>query len=117
MWFNQKKTRPKQKLSPAQENQLIKIIFILLAAAFLWILFAPGSGVVTLLGKRSELKKLQQETAEIEQQVNTLQKDIDRLENDPAYLEDIARRDYDLLKKNEKVYDFSSKKTRKNEEE
>jgi cell division protein FtsB len=116
MSFINKKPRPKHKLSPAQENQLIKIIFILLVAAFLWILFAPGSGVVTLLGKRTELKKLQQETAEVEQQIEVLQKDIDRLQNDPAYLEDIARREYDLLKRNEKVYDFSPPKNKNNEE-
>jgi cell division protein FtsB len=53
------------------------------------------------------LKKVQQETAQIEQHINELQNEIDRLNNDPSYLEDIARKEYGLLKKNEKVYDFS----------
>jgi cell division protein FtsB len=75
--------------------------------ALLWIIFAPGSGVVTLMSKRSELKKLQEDTARIEQQIKELQKQIDLLHNDPRYLEDIARKDFGLLKKNERVFDFS----------
>ena len=85
----------------------------MLVFAVLWIIFAPGSGLVTLISKRSELKKLQQETMQIEQQIDGLQGDIDRLHNDPSYLEDVARKDFGLLKKNEKVYDFSTTKPAK----
>ena len=69
--------------------------------------------MVTLLSKRSELEKLQKETAQIEQQIDVLQNDIDRLHNDPEYLEDVARKDFGLLKKNEKVYDFSKQQPKK----
>ena len=107
--------RPKQKVSRIQEGRVMKIVIGLVILALLWIFFAPGSGVVNLLGKRSELKKLQQETAKIEQQIGVLQKDIDRLHNDPEYLEDIARKEFGLLKKNEKVYDFSKQQPEKDE--
>ena len=113
MSFIKKKPRSKQKLSRIQEGRVLKVVFVLIVIALLWIFFAPGSGVVTLMSKRSELKKAQEETARIEQQIDVLQNEIDRLHNDPAYLEEIARKEYCLLKKNEKVYDFSKSKPKK----
>ena len=121
MPFNKKKPRqrprprPKQKLSAVQERRLLKIIAVLLFFAFLWILFAPGSGLLTYMTKRSELKKLEQETAKISEDNSNLQKDIERLQNDPEFLEKIARKDLGLLKKNERIFDFSKKHVEKNE--
>lgn len=114
MSFKKKKPRPKQKLSSVQESRVMKIIFALLVIALLWVIFAPGSGLVTLINKRSEMKKLQEETTQIEHQIGELQKEIDRLHNDPGYLEEVARKDFGLLKKNEKVFDFSTSKSKKN---
>ncbi|MCP4343843.1 MAG: septum formation initiator family protein [Desulfobulbaceae bacterium] len=113
MSFIKKKPKSKQKLSRLQEGRVMKIVFFLLVLALLWIFFAPGSGVVTLISKRSELKKAQEEAVRIEQQIDELQNEIDRLHNDPSYLEDIARKEYGLLKKNEEVYDFSKSKPKK----
>lgn len=115
MSFIKKKSRSKQKLSDQQESRVIKIILAFLIIALLWIIFAPGSGVVSLMSKRSELKKLQKETTQIEQQIDQLQNDIERLHKDPAYLEEVARKDFGLLKKNEKVYDFSKAGPEKDE--
>lgn len=89
---------------------------MLVGVAVLWILFAPGTGVVALLKKRKELHNLQQKTVQLEEDNNKLQKDIERLQNDSGYLEEIARKEYGLLKKNERVYDFSRKKADKEEE-
>ena len=116
MAFIQQKQSPgqKQKLSPVQEGRVMKIVVALLVIAVLWIFFAPGAGIVTLLSKRSELTKLEQDKVRIEQHIQTLQEDIDRLNNDLSYLEEIARKEYGLLKKNEKVYDFSTEKPEKN---
>ncbi len=38
-----------------------------------------------------------------------LQEEIDKLLGDPEYLEQVARKKYELLKPNEKVYDFTRK--------
>ncbi len=119
MWFIKKKPnpesttrqRPRPNLSNIQEGRVIKIVCVLVIIALLWIFFAPGAGIVTFISKRAELKKLQKQTAQIEQQIDVLQKKIDRLNNDPSYLEDVARREFGLLKKNEKVYDFSKPNT------
>lgn len=67
------------------------------------------------MAKRSELKKLELQTAQIEEENSKLQKDIDRLHNDPEYLERIAREEHGLLKKNERVFDFSRKKVEQGE--
>jgi cell division protein FtsB len=106
--------RPKLKLADVQERRVIKIVAGLVIMALLWIIFSPGSGIVTLMSKRSELKKLQQDTARIEQQIKELQKEIDLLHNDSRYLEDVARKNFGLLKKNERVFDFSKPQSGEN---
>lgn len=102
--------RPKQqkRISPAQESRFFRILAILLGLALLWVLFAPGSGLFTYWSKRGEVKKLQRDISQLETENIHLQKEIDRLHNDPQYLEEIARKEYGLLKKNERVYDFST---------
>jgi len=114
MSFIRKRPRSGQKITNIQERRVFILLIALLVIALLWILFAPGSGVVTLISKRSELANLQQETDHIEQRIEEIQDEIDRLHNDPAYLEEIARKDHGLLKKNEKVYDFAPPNSKKN---
>jgi cell division protein FtsB len=41
-----------------------------------------------------------------------LRQEIDKLRNDPAYLEEVARRQFGLIKKNEVIYEFPKKKKR-----
>jgi len=121
MSLNEKKPRqrprprPKQKLSAVQERMLLKIIAALFVLSLLWIVFAPGSGIVTYMTKRSQLIKLEQETAQIRKKSSNLEKDIEKLQNDPEYLERIARKEHGLLKKNERVFDFSREKVDKDE--
>jgi len=97
----------KKRISPRQQGCLFKLIFALALAAVLWILFSPGTGLLSLMRHRAELGRLQEKTAELEKENNDLQKEIDRLQNDPGYLEKVARKEYGLLKKNERVFDFS----------
>lgn len=113
MSFSQKKSKPKQKLSPLQEKRFLKISVALVAIALLWVLLAPGSGLRSLWKKREELQRLQQQTVQLEEENEVLVKDIDRLQHDPRYLEDVARKEYGLLKKNERVFEFAPKKSAK----
>jgi cell division protein FtsB len=108
------KKKPKQKLSPLQKRKLIKFVVTIVLLAFLWVFFSPNVGIWTVIQHRSELHQLQEETIQFEQENTVLQNEIDRLQNDPAYLEEIARKKYGLLKKNEQVFDFSKKKPEKN---
>lgn len=109
MSFQRKKPKPKQKLSPLQEKRYYKIAICLVVLALLWVVFSPGSGVLALWKKRSELKTLQEQTAQLEEENARLQQEIDKLQNDPSYLEDVARREHKLLKKNERVFEFAPK--------
>jgi cell division protein FtsB len=113
MSFTRKKPRPRQKLSPIQESRYYKIVLSLVVLALLWIIFSPGSGLLAIWKKHSELKSLQEQNIHIEAENAQLQKNIDKLQNDPAFLEEVARREHKLLKKNERVFEFTPKKSGK----
>lgn len=101
--------KPKKKLTQLQENRLLKIIIALIVVAVLWLLFAPGTGVYSLVKMRSRTAALEQQTETLMQTNEELRAEIERLKNDEAYLEQVAREKYGLLKKNERVFDFSRK--------
>lgn len=105
--------KPKKKLTPLQENRLLKIVIALIIVSFVWILFAPGTGVYSLMKQRSKTVELEQQTEALKKTNERLQAEIDRLMHDEAYLEQVAREKYGLLKKNERVFDFSKPKKEK----
>lgn len=95
--------KPKNERPP----HLKKIIVVFAIIALSWIIFSPGSGIIALLHKKTRLKELAVQTEELSKENAELQQDIDKIQNDPASLEDLARRKYHMLKKDEIVYDFS----------
>jgi cell division protein FtsB len=101
--------KPKKKLTQLQENRLLKTVVVLISAAVLWLLFAPGTGVYSLIKMRSRTAALEQQTEELTRSNEALKAEIERLKHDEAYLEQVAREKYGLLKKNERVFDFSNK--------
>ena len=101
--------KPKKKLTPLQENRLLKIVISLIIIAVIWLLFAPGTGVYSLMKQRRKTVELERQTEALMQSNQRLQAEIDRLTHDAAYLEEVAREKYGLLKKNERVFDFSKK--------
>ena len=103
----------KKRISPQQERFLVRIILVLLTAAVLWIVFSPGVGLVSLQKYRGELEQLEQKISELEKENSELQAEIDGLQNDPKYLEEVARKEYGLLRKNERVFDFSKSNSQK----
>ena len=113
MLLTRKKPKPKKKLSPIQESRKIKIVILLVLLALLWITFSPRAGIVAIWRKHLELKNIQQQNIVLEEENVQLQKGIDKLQNDPAHLEDVARREYNLLKRNERVFEFAPKKSAK----
>ena len=103
------KKTSKKRISPRQKGCLFKLISVLVLAAVLWVVFSPGTGLFSLMRHRAELGRLHEKTAELEKENNDLQKEINRLQDDPDYLEKVARKEYGLLKKNERVFDFSKR--------
>lgn len=104
------KRKLKLHLSSLQEKRFSRIVVVLLAASLALLIFAPHSGVLAVLQRHSRLKALQQKASLLEKSNKELEKEISRLRNDPAYLEEVARREHGLLKKNEYIYDFSQQK-------
>jgi len=82
------------------------IFTITLVLLCLWLLFAPN-GVVRYYNLQQEIAGVREDEASLEEQNASLATDVNRLEKDPAYLEDLARDEYGLIRKNEMIFDFS----------
>lgn len=104
------KKKPKKNLSALQESRLVRLTVLLIIAASAWVIFAPRSGVWALLQQHSRLAALERKTSALERDNRELEKEINRLRHNPDYLEEVARREHGLLKKNEYIYDFSQQK-------
>jgi cell division protein FtsB len=104
------KRKLKLNLSPSQTRLFLRIAVFLLVTLIAWFIFAPRYGVLASLQKSSRLRELEAKTNHLEESNRALAKEIERLKNDPAYLEEVARREHGLLKKNEYIYDFSEQK-------
>ncbi len=76
---------------------------------FLWIVFAPNRGILDMLRTQKKLEKVQAENRKLKEENKALRKEIDKLQDDPAYLEEKARKDYGMLKENETLYIFKKK--------
>ncbi len=93
-------------MNSSQTRFVLRFAVIVTVLGFCWVILAPGSGVVSYIKKRSELKKLEKATVDIRKQNSTLRDEIDKINNDVAFLEEVARNDCGLLKKNEIVLSF-----------
>ena len=81
------------------------ILFLLLA---LWILLSP-SGYLKYYQVKNQYNKLRKLNSELKTENQSLRIEIDKLKNDEKYIEEIARKEYGMLKKNEVVYQFPQK--------
>jgi len=85
---------------------------ILTLLVLLWLTLSPWGGV-NYIRLRHELAELRAGNRELTENNRALKQEIDRLKNDRAYLEKVAREQFDLLKKNEVVYQDPPKKPAK----
>lgn len=90
------------------KNIIIVIIFILLI--FLSWLFLGENNGMRYFSIHQEMSLESAEMQILRQENENLKKEIFKLKNDTDYQEEIARRKYDFLKKNEMVFDFSKPK-------
>lgn len=108
-----KRARPSQQAAAHERARVKKIVVLVVVLSVLWLFFAPGRGIVSYMKKKAELQRMEDEARQLQKANVELQKEIDKLLTDPLYLEKLAREKYDLLKPNEKVYDFSKKSKKK----
>ncbi|MFW8601528.1 FtsB family cell division protein [Desulfobacterota bacterium M19] len=71
-----------------------------------WIYFSPY-GLRNYLDMRSRLARVSTEVNNLRKQNKALRREIRHLQSDPAYQEEIARRNFNMLKRNEMIFDFS----------
>ena len=108
-------TRPRPRPAPRRideraSRRAFGTICAFLALSFvLWALFAPGGGLVTYFRAKGDLAEMRQKSADLTRENAELRDEIDRLKTDEAYLEKVARGKYGLLKKDERVYNFTPK--------
>ncbi|MBU0480668.1 MAG: septum formation initiator family protein [Proteobacteria bacterium] len=92
-----------------EKRKLGNIIIAALLFLVIWILFSPW-GLVKHVRINNELETVRQSNRELIEKNRLLEEEITRLTSDPVYLEEIARKKFGLVRKNELVFDFSKTK-------
>ena len=110
------KRKPKKPLSPLQQKRLLRIFVAAVLLAGLWLIFAPGQGLLYLHQQKKRLALLEAEQAQMIQDNTEMTQAIERLQDDRQYLEQVAREEYGMVKENEMVFDFAKKKKGKKKE-
>ncbi|WP_456388669.1 FtsB family cell division protein [Desulfolithobacter sp.] len=99
---------PSRPWTSYEKRRLRQIVVAVIVLVLLWVLFAPGGGYLQYRRLQKELDTLARENMALEEQNDRLRREIKRLQRDEAYLEELARKKYGLLRKNEEVFDFGS---------
>ncbi|MDW7771550.1 MAG: septum formation initiator family protein [Desulfobulbaceae bacterium] len=97
----------KQNGLTLSELRLVKRVVLLLGiAGILWFIFAPGRGYFHYHRVQKQVEALARENRSLAEQNAELRKEIERLQNDDAYLEELARKKYGMLRENETIYEY-----------
>lgn len=105
----------KTSLSPVQQKKMIQILLPLVILLLLALFFTPGKGLFFLRKQKVQVAALRTENQELVEKNNALREEIKRVKTDTSYLEEVARGQHGLLKKDEVVFDFSPKEKKKRE--
>lgn len=82
---------------------------LLLVIGLLGLLLFGPNGLWQLYKIHAKTKELEQLIAEKNKENKQLEKQITRLKNDPAYQEEMARKELGWVRENEIIYQFESK--------
>ena len=94
-----------------QERKVIQLAGLLaVVLILLWVAFSPTGGLVRFFQASEEKEEVRAANQNLQQENKKLQHEVNRLENDPSAIEEVARKKFGLIKKNEIIYDFSKKK-------
>lgn len=98
----------KKTLSRLERKRLRRIILLVVIVAILFLLFVPGRSVMSYRKMQHQVSSLSRDNERLAQRNRELSVEIERLQTDEAYLEELARKKFGLLKENEIVYEFKS---------
>jgi cell division protein FtsB len=103
----------KTSLTPLQQKKLLRVSLLLGVLLLLAIFFAPGRGLYFLHQEKQRVAEINADKKAMTEKNNALREEIKRLKTDERYLEEVARQQHGLLKKEEQVFDFSPKESKK----
>ena len=84
------------------QSILISIAILLLAALFFFIIVSEH-GLTDLIFLKQERRKLVEKSQRLTQQNLSIGVEIDRLKHDPAYIENIARKELGMIGEDEVI--------------
>ena len=97
------------RYNPQDQSALLKAMIWLVAILLLtWMLLSPH-GLWQYKKIAARVERLEEKNQELEKNNAELRREIERLQNDPEYIEEVARHKYNLLKREEIVFDFEKK--------
>jgi len=98
-----------RKLTLRQKRQLQILGAAISLLLILWAVFSPSYGILRYYHLKNELAALKADNEKLLKENQTLQAEIERLKReDPEYIEEVARKKYDLIKKNEVIFSFKN---------
>jgi cell division protein FtsB len=89
------------------------MVFAIMAAASLWLLFLiffGDNGVLELHQKHQDLDQLIEANQQLSKENIQKSRIVGRLHNDPAYIENVARKELGMVREDEYIFTFSSDK-------
>lgn len=98
-------------LSETDRKKVLLYSVLIVTVVGAWSVFGPY-GALKYYGVANELHEIQSQNEQLRETNTALQQEIHKLKNDPVYLEEVARREFGLIKKNEVIYEFPEKKKR-----
>ena len=105
--------RHQRGLSRTERRFIIRLVIV--TAILLILIYVVGSGRSLLSYHRlqGQVDSLTMVNKNLGERNAQLRREIDCLQHDDAYLEELARQKYGLLKKNEMVFEFKSSSEKK----
>ncbi len=103
-------SRQQQGLTLQERRFLRRLVMLVIVLGMLWIIFAPGRGLLSYRRMQNRIDTLARENKALAKHNAELRHDVDRLQHDGSYLEELARKKYGLLKKNEMVFEYKPTK-------
>lgn len=98
-------------LSESDRKKVLLYSVLIVTVVGAWSIFGPY-GALKYYGVANELDEILAQNEQLRESNTALRQEINKLKKDPVYLEEVARRQFGLIKKNEVIYEFPEKKKR-----
>jgi len=105
--------RRNQQLTKREKRALRRFTLAVIILGLLVLVFFPGRGLLTYHSLNKQVQTLIRDNKMLQQRNVELAEEIEHLKNDKAYLEQLAREKYGLLKKNEEIYELKTSRNKK----